>query len=147
MNEVEWKQIERHDINLTLCSIRPTSPHHPSAICDGIIEADNTLSLSPTLRPKSTSVAHNRNSLSLEYRYQLRQSPDFGHAFVELEHIASSPRQEGAKIVATAPNRATQIDNSLVTSAVATEKRSNRTTSVVAWLQKPDWSMQMLPDV
>ena len=44
-NEVEWKQIGRHDINFTLCSTRPTSPH-PSAICDGIIEADNALSLS-----------------------------------------------------------------------------------------------------
>lgn len=40
--------------------------------------------------------------------------------------------------VGAAPNnRATQIDNSLVKSAVATEKRSDRTTSVVAWLQKP----------
>lgn len=39
--------------------------------------------------------------------------------------------------VGAAPNRATQIDNSHVKSAVATEKRFDRTTSVVAWLQKP----------
>lgn len=42
-NEVKWKQIGRHDINLTLCSTRPTSPH-PSAICGEIMNTDKAQS-------------------------------------------------------------------------------------------------------
>ena len=96
-NEVEWKQIGRHDINLTLCSTRPTSPHPPSAIC-GEIMTRIKRNRHPILRQKSTSIAYSRHQSQPPFVGILsRHSLDFEHSFIEFSHKPSPSRRNEAR--------------------------------------------------